>query len=89
MFVDGGCGNSISPQFNRPDLEPACEIHDYMYSIGGSEDAREYADRILRINIYTLLRATEPSPYDVRALGGGWSFYTATRTFGWMFFFYH
>ena len=62
-----GCGpagilNSIVPdEYDGIDLNPACNIHDFMYFHGETEQDRDLADRIFLFNLLVLVDADNPS----------------------------
>ena len=57
--MSGSCGSDgaffdfVPDNFIGIDIRICCQIHDYMYSIGGTEKDRESADRTFRTNMRT------------------------------------
>ena len=71
------------------DIYVACQIHDYMYALGGSEDDRIFADAIMRENMMSMAMSEQISSLVL------WerkttihAYYVSTRSFGWIFFHY-
>ena len=87
LRYSSGCGPDQSGVnlrwVNGIDLYPACQIHDYMYSIGGSEEDRMFADAIMRENMQSIIESYGRKNTQVTT----W-YYSITRSFGWLFFRY-
>ena len=81
-YIGNGCTCSPDVLMGVGDIRAACHVHDWLYHLGGDEDARRFADRKL---------------YEgIREIGGGgiWATYLANyywcsvRLFGGRFFRY-
>lgn len=55
--ISGGCGSDkswvdfIPDNFVGVNIKICCQIHDYLYTTGGTEKDRELADRMFRTNM--------------------------------------
>jgi hypothetical protein len=56
-YISGGCGSDnswidlVPDRFLLLDITICCKIHDYLYTIGGTEKDRLRADRMFRTNL--------------------------------------
>jgi len=64
-IISNGCGpggwkaNFIPDHILYINIIEACNIHDYMYSVGASEYDREEADRVFMNNMMRIIEGTE------------------------------
>lgn len=68
-------------------FKEACNIHDYMYSTGGSEEYRSLADHVLWDNLQRIAES-HPSGSLLFRKHAALAYYLACRGFGWAFFSY-
>lgn len=74
QYVDGGCGPGkfgdklIPDKILGVDVRPACEIHDWMYMMGESQEDKDKADRVFRNNMVRLIMAHPARPRWLRRL---------------------
>ena len=60
-YKPNGCGPSgwkgdlVPDTLGGIDISEACNIHDYMYYVGGTEEDKELADRYFLINMLTII----------------------------------
>lgn len=63
QVIDGGCGGGKVGDYFVPDtiwfldVQPACEIHDWMYAMGETAEDKVIADRTFLNNMVRLIRA--------------------------------
>lgn len=78
-----GCSGGVSWFYRNilhraPVWEPACDLHDFDYAVGGTKEDRKRADKALRQRLFDAGR-------PIRA----WVFYIAVRLFGARHFNWH
>lgn len=87
VFVDNGCSCSPDYFWSIGCLSDICRVHDYLYSIGGTEKDRKDADKILRNGM--IEKAFDYGVFRM-SLGIFWAFnyYFFTRLWGCYFYTY-
>lgn len=90
QHIETGCGPSFLTRaglnvFMNVSLVEACNIHDWQYTWGHSEDERKQADDLMLRNMHRIVHSKRDIWHPFR-LAWADSYYVAVRTFGWMFF---
>jgi hypothetical protein len=88
--VTNGCGPANSwvghlvPNWvGGVNFQPACDIHDWMYSCGCCEADKVKADRTLLFNLLTLVSASAvPGAVKLLDREAAWEYYKAVADFG-------
>lgn len=87
-----GCQTGLFKYFKPPyahKFDLPCVIHDDAYDIGGTEEIRKNADRLLYIRMLEIIARESPSPWKMT-----WFtliallYYTSVRIFGRFYFNY-